>query len=243
MSSSRVGWGRRALGKGLGVGSSALARAGDRVAFDHREEVGGLWEEHGQRQLDFLVEQGLARADNVLDVGCGSLRAGVPLVGWLDQGRYCGIDRSGALIAAGRRELAAAGLADRGADLLVGDRFEVGRFGRRFEVALAQSVFTHLPLDEIRTCLVRVAEVLEPGGRFFVTCFVQTGEPASREPIDWPSTDGRLIRTYPDRNPWHHPIDTWPWVARGLPLELDVIGAWGHPRGQQMLCFTRSGSA
>jgi hypothetical protein len=40
----------------------------------HRESVGGLWDEIGCPQLDFLVEQGLRPHDVLLDVACGSLR-------------------------------------------------------------------------------------------------------------------------------------------------------------------------
>lgn len=52
----------------------------------NRGSVGGLWEEMGQRQLEFLVEQGLGPCDDLLDVGCGSLRGGVHFIRYLEQG-------------------------------------------------------------------------------------------------------------------------------------------------------------
>ena len=45
----------------------------------HREVIGGMWEELGRLQKRFLIEQGLKPDHRFLDMGCGSLRAGVPL--------------------------------------------------------------------------------------------------------------------------------------------------------------------
>jgi hypothetical protein len=53
----------------------------------HRAVIGGMWEEIGTLQLSFLVSQGLARSDKLLDIGCGCLRGGVYLVGYLDPGK------------------------------------------------------------------------------------------------------------------------------------------------------------
>ena len=46
----------------------------------HREQVGGLWDEIGALQIDFLRAQGLRPGDTLLDVGCGCLRGGVHFV-------------------------------------------------------------------------------------------------------------------------------------------------------------------
>ena len=55
----------------------------------------------GRLQLDFLVEHGLTPDSYVLDVACGALRAGIPLVGYLDRARYYGIDMLESLLEAG----------------------------------------------------------------------------------------------------------------------------------------------
>lgn len=58
----------------------------------HRDVIGGLWEEIGQLQLDFLRSRGLRSNHRIVDIGCGSLRAGVKLVAYLDPGNYYGTD-------------------------------------------------------------------------------------------------------------------------------------------------------
>src|SRR6266545_606207 len=70
-------------------------------AGKHRECVGGLWDEIGRLQLDFLISRGLREHHRVLDIGCGSLRAGVKLVKHLRAGHYAGSDLNESLLTAG----------------------------------------------------------------------------------------------------------------------------------------------
>lgn len=76
----------------------------------HREMIGGMWEELGRLQHDFLIAQGLRPHHRLIDIGCGSLRAGVPLARYLEPAHYYGIDISPELLRAGlEREIAPAG--------------------------------------------------------------------------------------------------------------------------------------
>src|SRR4051794_25280109 len=132
----------------------------------YRGAVGGLWEEIGALQFEFLVAQGLRPEHRLLDIGCGSLRGGVRFVEYLDSGNYYGLDINPSLLRAGRRELTKAGLSERGAHLIVDDAFRFSRFDTSFHYALAVSVFTHIPFNPIMRCLAEVERVLLPGGRF-----------------------------------------------------------------------------
>lgn len=40
----------------------------------YRDFVGGLWEEIGVLQFEFLKQQGLLQRHNLIDIGCGALR-------------------------------------------------------------------------------------------------------------------------------------------------------------------------
>jgi len=42
----------------------------------HRQFVGGLWQEVGLLQYDFLLSKGLEPGNSLLDLGCGALRGG-----------------------------------------------------------------------------------------------------------------------------------------------------------------------
>jgi SAM-dependent methyltransferase len=204
----------------------------------HRELAGGLWDELGRLQRDFLVGEGLRPQDRLLDVGCGCLRAGVHFVRYLDPGRYYGLDVNASLVRAGYDvELRAAGLQARlpRANLLVTRAFEAWRFGRSFDFALAQSLFTHLPAAEVRACLAAVAVSLRPGGRFYAT-FFEAPAGAAQERLE--HAPGGIV-SYADRDPFHYRLTDLVALADPEVWDARYLGEWGHPRAQRMLRFDR----
>ena len=199
----------------------------------HRGAVGGLWEELGQLQLDFLVGQGLRPDHYLLDVGCGSLRGGVHFIRYLEAGHYYGFDRSPERLEAGRDvELPRHGLVSKQPVLELIDDFGVDRFGRAFDFALAQSVFTHIPLDAIELCLRNVGAALAPAGRFYATFNERSdAEPEFTDRSNLPYGKDPIVR---------YDLSAFEDLCRSLPLSVSYIGEWGHPRGQKMVVFTRS---
>jgi SAM-dependent methyltransferase len=202
----------------------------------HRAEVGGEWETIGKLQFDYLVAQGLQPHHNMLDVGCGSMRGGLHFVRYLDAGHYVGFDVNAELLDAGRKELADAGLTEKNATLVQTDTFDVTSLGRTFDFALAQSVFTHLPLNPIIRCLTMMDTYLAPSGRFYATFFENPDGKRDLGPVPHGS-DVRV--SYFDRDPFHYDVASMEWACSGLNLVCEYIGEWGHPRGQRMLVFRR----
>ena len=203
---------------------------------EHRDFVGGLWDELGQLQLGFLTSQGLLPGHRFVDVGCGALRGGLHFTRYLEAGGYHGLDINASLIEAGRRELQAAGLGDRGARLLVDDGFRLQRFDTRFDFGLALSVFTHLPMNVIVRCLDGVATSLAPDGVFFASYFPAPA-PAHLAPLLQPPG---VVTSHYDRDPFHQSIEEMQWLAGLCGLQASNLGDWGHPRGQHMLAFRRA---
>ena len=199
----------------------------------HRDFVGGLWEEIGSLQLDFLVAQGLKPSHKLIDIGCGALRGGVHFVRYLEPGNYYGLDLNASLISAGRRELDAAGLAGRSANLLVDDKFQLSRFGQVFDYGVSVSLFTHLYLNHIGRCLSEIRKVMRPESRFFMT-FFEAPSAFYLEPIT--HTPGNA-KTYYDSDPFHYTFDEIENIAQRCSLTATLIGEWNHPRNQQMICF------
>lgn len=206
------------------------------AAGGHRHMVGGLWDEMGEKQFSYLVAQGLRPEHDLLDIGCGSLRGGIRFVAYLESGRYHGLDVNASLVDAGRMELSRAGLAKKEVHLLVSDRFELSRFGKKFDLALAQSVFSHLPMNHIVRCLRETAHVLKPEGRFFAT-FFEAPTSVYLEPLRQ-NADG--FSQY-DADPYHYSFAEMEMLASLAGLRAEYIGDWGHPRNQKMACF-RPGS-
>ncbi len=207
---------------------------------EHRAWIGGLWDEVGVLQMEFLRSRGLRRDARLLDVGCGCFRCGVHLVNYLESGHYYGIDISQELLDAGfEQEIVPRSLEAKlpRSNLLCDGGFSAARFGVTFDVGIAQSVFTHLPLNHIRLCLTRLAPVFRVGGEFFATAFILP------EASNWSedAVHGGQVRTHATEDPYHYRVDDFVFCAAGLPWAVDLIGEWAHPRGQQMLRFVRTG--
>jgi SAM-dependent methyltransferase len=191
-------------------------------------------------QLEYLRSEGLRPEHAMLDVGCGTLRGGIHFVRYLDDGNYYGMDINPEMLEGGRRELELAGLAGRTATLRATDTFAAD-FDRPFDFALALSVFTHVPLNSVQLCLMNLSEQLAPGGRFYATFFRCPDGKKRREPIQQPAAEGfSSPKTFCDRNNFHYSFSDLEFAARSLPLLVEDVGDWGHPRGQQMARFTRS---
>jgi len=202
----------------------------------HREFIGGMWDELGQLQFDFLKQQGLEPHHRLLDIGCGALRGGLHFVRYLDAGNYCGQDINRSLIEAGAFELQEAGLADKEAKLMVDDAFSFGGFGVEFDFMLSVSLFTHLPFNMIVRCLDAARQSLKPDGTYYATYF-HAPSPAHVAMIT--HEPGGVVSRY-DADPFHYAIDELGYMAKITGLELTEVGDWGHPRDQRMAAFRRS---
>lgn len=205
----------------------------------HRQVVGGLWDELGALQRDFLIARGLRPEHRLLDIGCGALRAGVALIPYLDPGNYWGIDKHRALLDAGWvAELRPLGLTARQprAQLVALADFEFAELGVRFDYALAQSVFTHLPLNRIRRCLARLAPCMNVGGALYASYFeLAPGQDREAPQVHRPGG----MTSHSDRPFYHYDLNDFRFAASGQPWQVRRIGGWDHPRGQHMLEFRK----
>lgn len=203
----------------------------------HRDLVGGMWDEIGLLQFDFLVAQGLKPCHRLMDVGCGSLRGGVHFARYLDCGNYYGVDLNRTLIDAGyEHEFKPRGLDRRVPrnNLQATAEFDFSPFDQPFDFALALSVFTHLPLNTIRVCLERLAPSMAAGGVFYATVFEGNPNEPTWKPVRHQPGN---ITTYGDRDPYHYRREDLTHVAGTSGWTAEWVGGFDHPRDQQMVCF------
>jgi SAM-dependent methyltransferase len=205
----------------------------------HRDIIGGMWDEIGALQFDYLVNRGLTPSNRLLDVGCGCLRGGIHFVRFLDAGNYFGIDISEDLLEAGYEiEIGKAGLKEKlpRNNLVPTDDFDATSFGVQFDTALALSVFTHLPLNHIKLCLARLEETVRQDGCLYASVFVVP------EDMDWTSPQFHPVggvTTRPDRDPYHYTRADLEFCCQGLNWRLERLEQWDHPRDQWMAVFKR----
>ncbi len=200
---------------------------------EHRGFIGGMWDDVGRLQFEVLKEHGLLPEHRLLDVGCGAMRGGVHFVPYLEPGHYCGLDANASLLEAAQHELAQIDCLDRGARLIADSDFNVEKFGEKFHFALSVSVITHLYFNHIQIALSKVARVLLPGGRYFVT-FFHAPHAACLEPV--PHEPGGVV-TFFDHDPFHQSFEELDAMAKNAGLRAELIGDIGHPRDQRLIVF------
>jgi SAM-dependent methyltransferase len=148
--------------------------------------VGGEFEEVGVKIVSCLVDDcGLQPGEAVLDVGCGSGRAAIPLTGYLNrEGRYAGFDISAKAITWCQENISRS---HSNFEFVVADihnalynpkgkyqslDFRFPYADASFDLAFATSLFTHMFPPDVNHYLHEIARILKPGGRCVSTYFL-----------------------------------------------------------------------
>jgi hypothetical protein len=176
-------------------------------------------------QFNLLTNVGLREHHTLLDIGCGSLRAGRLFIPFLLPGHYFGLEPNAWLLDQGvKREI--------GRDLLRIKRpvfnhnceFELTVFGRQFDYLLAQSIFSHAAPQQIEKCLREAGKVMHPQSIFLATYVFGQENYDGREWV-YPEcvnyTEERMLQFSVDAglraipHPWQHPNDQrWLMITR-----------------------------
>lgn len=124
----------------------------------------------GQVHLNYLIAHGLQQHHRLLDYGCGMLRSGLHFTRFLDPQCYVGVDISGHRIDRGIKLLAEHGVSpDSYETYVVGDCRLAELNGQSFDFIWANSVVTHMPMENVRTAFLAVRALLNPDGQFLFT--------------------------------------------------------------------------
>jgi SAM-dependent methyltransferase len=177
----------------------------------------GAWTETAAFQIAFLKQMGLRPHHRVLDIGCGPLRGGFPLIEYLRPGGYTGVDIREAAIAEGKARIEKSRLADRKPVLVRSDSFGTEHLqGQGFDYIWVFQVLHHLDDASAQACLTAIAEYMTSQS----VCFANV------------HTEGR-------RSKWQEfpfvprSVQIWQGLTRQCGLEAADIGrmeAFGYPR-------------
>lgn len=127
-------------------------------------------------QFNLLTLLGLREHHSLLDIGCGSLRAGKLLIPYLLPDRYFGIEPEEWLVEEGIENEIGRSLVEIKRPTFGNDRnFALSAFGRKFDFLVAQSIFSHASRLQIHRCMEEAAKVMHPQSIFCAT-FVQGPE-------------------------------------------------------------------
>jgi SAM-dependent methyltransferase len=121
----------------------------------------------GDYHIRFMLNYGLEHHHTVLDFGCGYGRTAIPLIRFLQEGKYVGVDLSDKRIALAEEWIAREELSEKAPRLFAAaDNAMPYLEDSSVDVIWTYSVFTHIPPKEVRELLVTVWRVLRQGGIF-----------------------------------------------------------------------------
>lgn len=126
-----------------------------------------LWQMKRAFQIRFLRAIGLRPNHYLLDLGCGTLRGGIPIIEYLEPGHYYGIESRRKALQEGHQELAENGLEDRVPQLLCVEDLRDCDLGRRFDIIWAFAVLIHMTDEILERALMFVSRHLEANGSFY----------------------------------------------------------------------------
>jgi cyclopropane fatty-acyl-phospholipid synthase-like methyltransferase len=133
-----------------------------------------LWEQKRNFQISFLQRMGLRPGHLLLDLGCGTLRGGIPVIALLEAGHYYGLDARAEVLHEAEQELRDYRLENKSPTLLHSPDLSQLRIGCKFDFIWAFSVLIHLSDEILNDALGLVNDQLSRDGVFYAN--VNIGE-------------------------------------------------------------------
>lgn len=192
-----------------------------------------VWKMKRDFQIEFLKSVGLEPEHYLLDIGCGTLRVGIPIIEYLNEGHYFGTEVRAEVLKEAPKELREAGLEPKEPRLILSENVSLLNLEMEFPFAWAYSVLIHLSDDILSDVLCFVRKHLGENGRFFAN--LNIGE----------RTDGYWHQGFP--LVWRT-LDFYEKKARAAGLRVSDMGTTASPgfrsggpdhQENHMLRFTR----
>jgi len=121
-------------------------------------------------QFNLLTSLGLRQDHYLLDIGCGSLRAGRLFIPYLLPRHYYGIEPAQWLIEKGiENEVGADQIRIKQPTFSNVSNFNLRVFNQHFDYLVAQSIFSHASITQIEHCLQEAAKIMSPEAIFAAT--------------------------------------------------------------------------
>ena len=121
-------------------------------------------------QFNLLTGIGLRQEHKLLDIGCGSLRAGKLFIPYLLPGNYYGIEPNEWLIKDGFKYELGEGIKEvKSPHFNNNNEFNLSVFNEKFDYIIAQSIFSHSSAENISKCFSQAKKVLKQEGIFAAT--------------------------------------------------------------------------
>lgn len=120
----------------------------------------------GKVQLELLLLEGLQEQDYVLEIGFGALMSAIPIMSFLEDGHYAGIDPNKWLMEASLQIPENLDVvSEKQPVFLYNSDFDGSSFERTFDYIFAHSIMSHAAYWQLPLFLENCAKVLREGGK------------------------------------------------------------------------------
>ncbi|MBO9436729.1 class I SAM-dependent methyltransferase [Ruegeria sp. R13_0] len=206
----------------------------------------------GATQFALLSALGLRAHHKLLDIGCGSLRAGRFFIQYLNSGNYYGIEPNEWLVHAAKNGEIGRDLFDlKKPSFSNSDDFQV-EFEGKFDFILAQSIFSHTELQLLEKALKNIKPAMSHDSLMICT-FLEASRDSHGDRWVYPEcvtfrpktlqTVFSSVGLHGTRIPWFHPRQDWYIVSkdkRSLPNILEKKYLRGAILNSDELAASRS---
>jgi len=149
-----------------------------------------LYKKSRDFQIKFLKVMRLMPEDYLLDIGCGTLVGGIPIIRYLEKCHYYGIEKRPDVLEEARKELLASKLTHKMPVLLSEDISSVN-LDKKFNFMWAYAVLIHLKNEILEDCFAFVSSHLSKQGKFYANVNIGNKKDDSWKgfPVVWRTLD------------------------------------------------------
>ena len=162
-------------------------------------------------QFNFLRGQGLAPHHAFLDIGCGSLLGGLPVIRYLEPGHYAGLDVRAEVLEIAQAEVRRYKLEAKAPTLVQIQDLRQLELGKKFDFIFSFSVLFHLHDEQVQEGFKFAQRHLAPQGVYLANV----------------STFGFPVRKWFEFPIIDRPLESYKKWAEEAGLSLEVIGTLG----------------
>ena len=149
-----------------------------------------LYKKSRDFQIKFLKDMGLLPEDYLLDIGCGTLVGGIPIIRYLEKSHYYGIETRPDVLEEARKELLESKLTQK-TPVLLSENISSVNLEREFNYVWAHSVLIHLKNEILEDCFAFVSNNLSKQGKFYANVNIGNRKDDSWQgfPVVWRTLD------------------------------------------------------
>lgn len=145
-----------------------------------------LWKSKRDFQMNFLLKKDLKPSDVLMDIGCGTLRGGIPLIDYLDEAHYFGIEARDFVLEEGKQELLDAKLGHKKPTLICSADIANISLQQTFDVIWSFAVLIHMTDDILHDTLEFVQQHLSSTGVMYANVHIGQANGVWHEfPVVW----------------------------------------------------------